>query len=69
MVQGVARGGGCVAGGLVKVQLDRAPLLIKKQNGGTCVAQSVGVLTLDFGSGHDLMVGEMEPCAGLCADA
>ena len=23
-------------------------------------------LTLDFSSGHDLMVGEFEPCMGLC---
>ena len=36
---------------------------------GTCVAQSVKRLTLDFGSGHDLTVCEFEPCIGLCADS
>ena len=29
------------------------------------VAQSVKRLTLDFGSGHDLMVCEIKPCIGL----
>ena len=35
------------------------------------MAQSVKCLTLalDFGSGHDLVVREMEPCLGLCADS
>ena len=36
---------------------------------GTWVAQSVGCLTLDFGSGHDLMVHEFELLVGLCADS
>ena len=36
---------------------------------GTWVAQSVKHQTLDFGSGHDLMVHEMEPHLGLCADS
>ena len=36
---------------------------------GTWVAQSVKHLTLDFGSGHDLMVCEFEPCVRLCADS
>ena len=31
--------------------------------------QSVKLLTLDFGSGHDLMVCEIEPCIGLCTDS
>ena len=30
------------------------------------MAQSVKCPTLDFGSGHDLTVHEMEPRAGLC---
>ena len=32
-------------------------------------AQSVERLTLDLGSGHDLMVGGIEPCVGLGADS
>ena len=36
---------------------------------GTWVAQLVKCLTLDFGSSHDLMVHEIEPCIGLCADS
>ena len=32
------------------------------------MAQSVECLTLDFGSGHDLTVHEIELCIGLCAD-
>ena len=42
----------------------------KKNTGcrGTSVAQSVECLTLDFGSGHDLMVYGFEPCSGLCAE-
>ena len=35
---------------------------------GAWVAQLVKRLTLDFGSGHDLMVSEFEPRFGLCAD-
>ena len=35
---------------------------------GAWVAQSVKHLTLDLGSGHDLMVHEFEPHIGLCAD-
>ena len=30
------------------------------------MAQSVKRPTLDFSSGHDLMVGEIEPLVGLC---
>ena len=30
------------------------------------MAQLVKHLTLDFSSGHDLMVHEFEPCIGLC---
>ena len=33
------------------------------------MAQWVKRLTLGFGSGHDLMVGEIESCVGLCADS
>ena len=33
------------------------------------MAQSVKCLSLDFGSGHDLMVCEFEPRVGLCADS
>ena len=39
---------------------------------GNWVAQSVKHLTLGFGSGHDLMVHEFEPCtisAGLAWDS
>ena len=32
------------------------------------MAQSVKCLTLDFGSGHDLTVGETEPHVGLRTD-
>ena len=32
------------------------------------VAQSVKPLTLDFGSGHDLLVREIKPRNGLCAE-
>ena len=32
------------------------------------MAQSVKRLTLDFGSGHDLMVGEIELHMELCTD-
>ena len=39
-----------------------------KSQGGS-VAQLVKCLTLDFGSGHDLMVCEIEPSVGLCADS
>ena len=33
------------------------------------MAQWVEHLTLDFGSGHDLMVPGMEPGVGLCSDS
>ena len=33
------------------------------------MAQSVKRLTLDFDSGHDLTVGEIELHAGLCAES
>ena len=36
---------------------------------GNWVAQSVKCPTLGFGSGHDVMVREFEPHAGLCADS
>ena len=36
---------------------------------GAWVAQSVKCPTLDFSSGHDLPVHEIEPCVRLCADS
>ena len=36
---------------------------------GAWVAQSVEGLTLDFGSGHDLIFCEIEPHMRLCADS
>ena len=36
---------------------------------GTWVAQSVEHLTLGIGSGHDLMVCGIEPCAKLCTES
>ena len=32
------------------------------------MAQLIKGPTLDFSSGHDLMVHEIDPCIGLCAD-
>ena len=43
-------------------------LNLKRDGRGTWVAQSVKHLTLDFGSGHDLVVHEFEPLIRLCAD-
>ena len=36
---------------------------------GAWVAQLVNRLSLDFGSGHDLMVHQMETCVRFCADS
>ena len=33
------------------------------------MAQLVKWLTLGLGSGHDLMVGDFEPCMGFCANS
>ena len=44
-------------------------MLNKTQAGGTWVAQSVKRLTLDFGSGHDLMVCDFKARIGLCANS
>ena len=33
------------------------------------MTQSVKLLTLGFGSGHDLMVLEIKTCIGLCTDS
>ena len=33
------------------------------------MAELVKHLTVDFGSGHDLTVGEFEPRVGLCTDS
>ena len=40
----------------------------KFKNGTTMAPPPVKHPTLDFGSGHDLTVREIEPCMGLCAD-
>ena len=40
----------------------------RNERGGAYVAQLVEHLTLDFGSGHDLIVREFEPYIRLCAD-
>ena len=50
---------------LTRVCLQSLKLCIYR---GTWVAQSVTHLTLDFGSGCDLMFPEFEPHVGLCAD-
>ena len=42
---------------------------LKDRSWGTWVAQLVKRLTLDFSSGHDLMVHEVEPHIGLCANS
>ena len=39
------------------------------QHRGAWVAQSVKRLTLDFGSGHDLVAHGFEPGVQLCADS
>ena len=40
--------------------------ILQKQGWGVWVGQSIKHPTLDFGSGHDLTVGEMKPCVGFC---
>ena len=47
----------------------RESLLKESELWGTWVAQSVKRLTLDFGSGHDLTVCEIESHVGLCTDS
>ena len=42
---------------------------IKKNKRGSWVAQLVKCQTLDFGSGHDLIVREIEPHIGLKAQS
>ena len=42
---------------------------MKESIGGAWVAQWVKRPTVNFGSGHDLMVCEMEPHVRLCADS
>ena len=37
--------------------------------GGAWVVQLVKLLTPDFGSGHGLIVREIEPCIGVCTDS
>ena len=53
---------------LVKASKTSFPQLINQPLQGTWMAQLVKCLTLDFSSGHDLMVHEFEPHIGLCAD-
>ena len=43
-------------------------VLIKTETWGAWVDQSVKRLTIDFDSGHDLIVWEFEPHMGLCTD-
>ena len=43
-------------------------LLKNAESRGAWVAQSPKHLTLDFGSGHALMVREFKPCVGFRAD-
>ena len=51
--------------------LHKGSAFLKKQNclGGARVAQSLKLLTLDFGSGHGFTVHEFEPHRGLYADS
>ena len=42
--------------------------LIKNLTFQGCLGGSVGSAS-DFSSGHDLIVGELEPLVGLCADS
>ena len=51
-----------------RVSLINTQLLKMQQPWGAWVAQSVKRPTLDFGSGHDLMVCEIEPRVTLCID-
>ena len=48
---------------------DGCNIILKKLSQDAWVAQSVKHLTLDFGSGHGLMVCAIEPSVGLCADS
>ena len=43
--------------------------ILKLKVWGSWVAQLFKCLTLDFGSGHDLTVCEIEPQTGICADS
>lgn len=43
-------------------------VLLKVQAWGAWMALSVKPLTLDLGSGHDLLVHELKPCVELCPD-
>ena len=43
--------------------------LLKQNMQGARVVQAVKCLALDFGSGHDLGVREIEPCMGLRGDS
>ena len=43
-------------------------MFLKSDERGTQVTQSVMHLTLDFGSGHHLMILQFKPHVRLCAD-
>ena len=56
--------------GIINTFLEHSGLSFfkKKFSRGAGVAQSAKHLTLNFGSSHDLMVHEIEPRVGFCAD-
>ena len=54
----------------ILASFDNCPFIFKTfASQGTWVAQSVTCATLDFSSGHDLMVHEFQSRIGLCADS
>ena len=52
-----------------RLTLCKATDISAKKLWGTWVAQLVKRQTLDFGSGHDLVVHEVEPRVRLCTDS
>ena len=55
---------------LLQCRMSKCPRDSKSYtNGGAWVAQLVKHPTVDFGSGHDLTVGETDLLSGLCADS
>ena len=56
---------------MLYITLSKRKIIFKNKYhlGGAWVAQSVKCPTLDFGSGHDLMVDGIEPRIGLSADS
>ena len=53
---------------LIKKERERTEINKMKVERGAWVAQLFGCLTPDSGSGHDLMVYEVEPQVRLCTD-